>query len=276
MTYAAVPSVLQNGVVVYQNVKNAHELERIPVAAPVTAGTPAEKIYTAVMLQRDPQTQRLYLHDAITEKELDIRGTEHLKTHRGSDTTNSELYTADILRNALNVKSEQHSAGRSIDEMAGKCEAEAQQGCTERLVSVRDAIRRSGPERKKTIDHYTVYGGTLLIRNDADGRSYLYDLLDVQKKKVISAASFSAKTHSEVFAPKPSTNSIPTGGGNVNSNRAAARKAAQLATIERSNPFDPELGAHTWIRSAEDILTYREAIDSFGGVDDVTPAAQHT
>ena len=57
---------------------------------------------------------------------------------------------------------------------------------------------------------------------------------------------------------------------------AAARKAAQLATIERSNPFDSELGAHAWIRSAEDILTYREAIDSFGGVDDVTPAAQHT
>lgn len=44
-------------------------------------------------------------------------------------------------------------------------------------------IRRSGPERKKAIDHYTVYGGTLLIRNDADGRSYLYDLLDVQKRR---------------------------------------------------------------------------------------------
>lgn len=39
---------------------------------------------------------------------------------------------------------------------------------------------------KKAIDHYTVYGGTLLIRNDADGKSYLYDLLDVEKKKVIS------------------------------------------------------------------------------------------
>lgn len=134
-------------------------------------------------------------------------------------------------------------------------------------------IRRSGPERKKAIDHYTVYGGTLLIRNDADGRSYLYDLLDVQKKKVISKTSFSAETHSEVTSPKPSTNSIPTGGGNVNSNNLSGRKAAQLATIERSNLFDPELGAHTWIRSAEDIW---EAIDSFGGVDDVTPAAQHT
>lgn len=171
--------------------------------------------------------------------------------------TNSILHTADILRNALNVKSRQLSTGRSIDEMAGKCEAEAQQGCTERLVSVRDAIRRSGPERKKAIDHYTVYGGTLLIRNDADGRSYLYDLLDVQKKKVISAASFSAARRSEVFAPKPSENSIPTSGGNVNTNHAAARKAAQLATIERSNPFDPELGAHAWIRSAEDADTWR-------------------
>lgn len=110
-------------------------------------------------------------------------------------------------------------------------------------------------DAKKAIDHYTVYGGTLLIRNDADGRSYLYDLLDVQKKKVISAASFSAARRSEVFAPKPSANSVYASGGNVNTNNLSDRKAAQLATIERSNPFDPELGAHTWIRSAEDILT---------------------
>ena len=69
---------------------------------------------------------------------------------------------------------------------------------------------------KKAVDHYTVYGGTLLIRNDADGKSYLYDLLDIEKKKVISAASFSAETHSEVFAPKPSTDSISTSGEKVN------------------------------------------------------------
>lgn len=119
---------------------------------------------------------------------------------------------------------------------------------------------------KKAIDHHTVYGGTLLIRNDADGRSYLYDLLDVQKKKVISSTPFSAARRSGVFEPKPSANSIHTSDGNVNSNNLSARKAAQLATIERSNPFDSELGAHAWIRSAEDILTYREAVDSFGGL----------
>ena len=68
---------------------------------------------------------------------------------------------------------------------------------------------------KKAIDHYTVYGGALLIRNDADGKSYLYDLLDVEKKKVISKTSFSAETHSEVTSPKPSDTSILTDGGNV-------------------------------------------------------------
>lgn len=120
VTFAAVPDVIKYGKVIYTINKNNSGLERIIVAAPVTVGTPAEKMYTAVMLQRDPQTQRLYLHDAITEKEFDIRGTEHLKTHRGSDTTNSELYTTDILRNALNVNTEKLSTGRRIEEMAGE------------------------------------------------------------------------------------------------------------------------------------------------------------
>lgn len=71
-------------------------------------------------------------------------------------------------------------------------------------------------DAKKTVDHYTVYGGTLLIRNDADGKSYLYDLLDVEKKKVISKTSFTAETHSEVTSPKPSTDSISTSGEKVN------------------------------------------------------------
>lgn len=137
-------------------------------------------------------------------------------------------------------------------------------------------IRRSGPERKKS--HRPLHG---LWRYASDPERRRWQIVPVRpagcaKKKVISAASFSAARRSEVFAPKPSANSIPASGGNVNTDHAAARKAAQLATIERSNPFDPELGAHTWIRSAEDILTYREAIDNFGGVDDVTPAAQHT
>ena len=87
---------------------------------------------------------------------------------------------------------------------------------------------------KKAVDHYTVYGGTLLIRNDADGKSYLYDLLDIEKKKVISAASFSAETHSEVLPPKPSVNSIPTSDGNVNGKFSLkGMDSAYMTAVER-------------------------------------------
>ena len=48
----------------------------------------------------------------------------------------------------------------------------------------------------------------IFARNDADGKLYLYDIVDVNKKKTISTASFSAKTHSEVFAPKSPNNRI--------------------------------------------------------------------
>lgn len=201
MTCAAVPSVLQNGVVVYQNVKNAHELERILVATPVEVGAEHERMYVGVMLQRDPQNQRLYLHDVVTEKEFTTGGNGHLNT-TGPNAANGELYTADILRNALNVKSEQHSAGRSIDEMAGVDLSNVGQ------MQERSIPQISGPS-----------GNSGAQRGDA------------------------------------SATSVPASSGNVNTNHAAARKAAQLATIERNNPFDPELGAHTWIRSAEDILT---------------------
>ena len=108
-----------NGVVVYQNVKNAHELERIPAAAPVEVGAEHERMYVGVMLQRDPRNQRLYLHDVVTEKEFTTGGNGHLNT-TGPNAANGELYTADILRNALNVKSRQLSTGRSIDELAGE------------------------------------------------------------------------------------------------------------------------------------------------------------
>lgn len=57
---------------------------------------------------------------------------------------------------------------------------------------------------RKAVDHYAVYGGVLLIRNDADGKSYLYDMVDVEKKKVISSPPFSAQAHSGVYEPKPS------------------------------------------------------------------------
>lgn len=89
------------------------------MATPVEVGAEHERMYVGVMLQRDPQNQRLYLHDVVTEKEFTTGGNGHLNM-TGPNAANGELYTADILRNALNVKSEQLSTGRSIDEMTGE------------------------------------------------------------------------------------------------------------------------------------------------------------
>ena len=85
------------------------------VAAPVAVGANAEKMYVGVMLQRDPQTQRLYLHDAVAEKEPASQTGGHLST-TGPGGSESELYTTNILRNDLNVKknNEGSSTRRSL------------------------------------------------------------------------------------------------------------------------------------------------------------------
>lgn len=124
---------------------------------------------------------------------------------------------------------------------------------------------------KKAIDHYTVYGGTLLIRNDADGRSYLYDLLDVQKKKVISATPFSAARRSEVFAPKPSVNSIPISGGNVNTEKfSTGRSIEEMAGVDTGRTVQ-ENGLYrrdTGDAASEDAMSWQAL---YGGSDRVAP-----
>ena len=95
-----------------------------------------------------------------------------------------------------------------------------------------------------------------------------------------AASDRPTKTPQDTIADiEPSIDSIAQTEGAVNEvkmpviseNAPADRKAAQFDIIQQSNPFDAELGGHTWIKSADDILTYQEAIDSFGGVEDVTP-----
>ena len=105
------------------------------------------------------------------------------------------------------------------------------------------------------------------------------EVLHADEKRVIPLLRLAGLTMtSQQLLQNGSIGSISYNGANVNISGVpfstmaeTARKAAQLAVIEQSNPFNAALGAHTWIRSAEDILTYGEAIDNFGGVDDVTP-----
>ena len=95
---------------------------------------------------------------------------------------------------------------------------------------------------KKAVDHYTVYSGTLLIRNDADGKSYLYDLLDIKKEKVISSTSFSAQERSEVFEPKPSQEQYMQNS-----------RESQAENIEKNQQRDPRLSDRDVLRMAADM-----------------------
>ena len=103
---------------------------------------------------------------------------------------------------------------------------------------------------KKAVDHYTVYSGTLLIRNDADGKSYLYDMIDVEKKKVISSPSFSAQAHSDVFEPKPSQAQYTRGKGGSQAENSGKE---QLSVRESAGRIvHPGNGESYW-----DDLSYR-------------------
>ena len=97
----AIPAVIKDGKIVGWIEKNNGTLFRIVVAAPITIG---KKPYImGVMLQRDNQNQRLYLHDVVIEKEASEFSQDYLVT-TGSSEENENLYTTTILQKVLDVK----------------------------------------------------------------------------------------------------------------------------------------------------------------------------
>lgn len=116
----AIKPVVDRGTVISYIKKNEKGLVRIVVAAPIKIGS--ESYYMGVMLQRDQQSQRLYLHDVYMEKETDVALSEHLST-TGPKNANNDLFLTRILRDALRVKQknrfsvsapERDSAGREL------------------------------------------------------------------------------------------------------------------------------------------------------------------
>ena len=229
-----------------------------------------------VIFGNDPESWSVQLEDYINGK---IR--------RGQDV---QLIAEDgdvltLTRDSAGKLADNHTGdGRTMDERAFERKVNAASHIDELAqISVRgkentpDYNARHGAMAADGWNYRTAYF------RDFDGRHYKVTIstaLNPDGKIVYNIGKMQERSIPQISGPSgnsgaqrgdASANSIPASDGNVNTNHAAARKAAQLATIERNNPFDPELGAHTWIRSAEDILTYREAIDSFGGVDDVTP-----
>ena len=100
-TFAAVPDVIRNGVVIDYMQKHDGAVDRIVAAAPIQIGTDAN-YYVGVMLQRDQQSQRLYLHDVVALKKQGQKNKTQT-WHQNSDVSrsSSNLDISSILRNAL-------------------------------------------------------------------------------------------------------------------------------------------------------------------------------
>lgn len=97
----AIPTVVGNGKVIFAREKNNGRILRIVVAAPIEiAGKP---YYMGVMVQRDNQYQRLYLHDVVIEEETSTSSLADLLT-TGANEENERLFVTTILQRALNVK----------------------------------------------------------------------------------------------------------------------------------------------------------------------------
>ncbi len=115
VAFEAIPEVIQRGVVVDAQERGNGNYTRIIIAAPITIKS--EAYYMGVMLQRDHQSQRLYLHDVITEKEASILSNEHPITNGGVQKGES-FYMTSILQKALlvNPKSMQEYTDYADDE----------------------------------------------------------------------------------------------------------------------------------------------------------------
>lgn len=97
--YAAIPDVLRNGVTIDVYKKNHGEIERIITAAPIKIGE--KTYYMGVMIQRDSNTNRLYLHDVVIKKEASEYQANHLNTTGSIDTEN--LFMTEVLEKALSI-----------------------------------------------------------------------------------------------------------------------------------------------------------------------------
>ena len=126
-----------------------------------------------------------------------------------------------------------------------------------------------------------IYDGTILIRNDANGKKYLYDILDVKpKKKLVSLPLVASNSNKSSAINSGSSNqsadNIPQSNKNVKSdistkysmqskenntqeldNSSFSLKEKQLEIIKKENPMLDDY--HTGIRTIDDIKTPEEA-----------------
>ena len=132
---------------IFDNFLSENDVERIVVAAPIKIGE--VDYYMGVMLQRDTQNQRLYLHNVVAvkaEKASSSSQDNSLTNWSGED--ESRLFITSILQKAVDVKIEKQKSGKNISEKSEKASirggAEGGAEITEKDISVlRDIPRKS-------------------------------------------------------------------------------------------------------------------------------------
>ena len=111
----AIPSVIKEGKVIFFNTKAGSDVERIVVAAPIQIGE--NDYFMGIMLQRDTQSQRLYLHNVVAVKTKEtISSSQDNSLTNWSDEDNSRLFITMILQRVNDVKiSKQKSSENSSE-----------------------------------------------------------------------------------------------------------------------------------------------------------------
>lgn len=162
-------------------------------------GTEATPLYAVGGKQAKQIAEDLLIKENAYEKNDRGRGAvdswvESIRRTKGSRDGNR---SSDGNRRTAVRDDELHGGSQRSDAggTAGRG-TENQRGVKEKF-SLRDSAGRELTEAQQA------YFKDSKVR-DADGKSYLYDLLDIKKEKVISSTSFSAQGRSEVFEPKPS------------------------------------------------------------------------
>lgn len=109
----AIPAVIEQGKVIFSKKKPGTDVDRIVIAAPIKIGD--ADYYMGVMLQRDTQNQRLYLHNvvAIKAEEATTLSQDDSLTN-WSDESDSRLFITSILQKALDVKRKQKENSDNI------------------------------------------------------------------------------------------------------------------------------------------------------------------
>lgn len=162
-------------------------------------GTDATPLYAVGGKQAKQIAEDLLIKENAYEKNDRGRGAvdswvESIRRTKGSRDGNR---SSDGNRRTA-VRDDELHGGSQRSDAGGTAErsSEDQRGVKEKF-SLRDSAGRELTEAQQA------YFKDSKVR-DADGKSYLYDFLDIKKEKVISSTSFSAQGRSEVFEPKPS------------------------------------------------------------------------